>query len=227
MCGRFALKAKSERVKAEFKAAVLPGTAGFERFNIAPSQMISAVLNNESERVLTQLKWGLVPSWAKDPDIGSRMINARSETLTEKPSFRDAFKKRRCIIPSSGFYEWQKSASGGKQPFYFYLKEKEVFGFAGLYEEWLDNQTGELLETCTIITTEANAVLKPVHDRMPVILVATDYDEWLDEKQTDTKRLQRLLVPYSADAMASHVVSRAVNITSSDEAGLIVPMNSK
>lgn len=204
MCGRFTLKAKPEPIKAEFKAAsILPESAGFERFNIAPSQMIAAVLNNESERVVTQLKWGLVPSWAKDPDIGNRMINARSETITEKPSFRDAFKKRRCIIPTSGFYEWKKSAyGGGKQPFYFYLKEKEVFGFAGLYEEWLDQQTGELLETCTIITTTANAVLKPVHDRMPVILMATDYDEWLDEKQTDTERLQRLLVPYSADAMA-------------------------
>ena len=227
MCGRFTLKAKPERIKAEFKAAVLPEAAGFERFNIAPSQMIDAVLNNEKKRIVTQLKWGLVPSWAKDPDIGNRMINARSETITEKPSFREAFKKRRCIIPSSGFYEWQKSASGGKQPYYFYLKEKEVFGFAGLYEEWIDNQTGELLETCTIITTEANAVLKPVHDRMPVILAATDYDEWLDEKQTDTERLQRLLVPYSADAMASHTVSGAVNIPTSNEAGLIASVNSK
>lgn len=229
MCGRFTLKAKPERIKAEFKAAILPGTASFERFNIAPSQMIGAVLNQEKERIVTQLKWGLVPSWAKDPEVGNRMINARSETITEKPSFREAFKKRRCIIPSSGFYEWQKSASGGggKQPFYFYLKEKEAFGFAGLYEEWIDNQTGELLETCTIITTTANAVLKPVHDRMPVILAATDYDEWLDEKQTDTERLQRLLMPYSAAAMASHTVSRAVNIPTTDEAGLIEPINSK
>lgn len=155
------------------------------------------------------------------------MINARSETITEKPSFREAFKKRRCIIPISGFYEWQKSAGGSKQPFYFYLKEKEFFGFAGLYEEWLDRQTGEVLETCTIITTTANEVLKPVHDRMPVILMANDYDEWLDENVTDTERLQRLLVPYSADAMASHAVSRAVNIATTDEAGLILPVNSK
>lgn len=227
MCGRFTLKAQPERIKAEFKAAVLPEAAGFERFNIAPSQMIDAVLNQEKERVVTRLKWGLVPSWAKDPEVGNRMINARSETITEKPSFREAFKKRRCIIPSSGFYEWQKSAGGGKQPFYFYLKEKEVFGFAGLYEEWIDNQTGELLESCTIITTEANAVLKPVHDRMPVILTANHYDEWLDEKATDTERLQKLLVPYSAQAMASHAVSRAVNIATTDEAGLIEPMNSK
>ncbi len=227
MCGRFTLKAKPERIKSEFKAAVLPEAASFERFNIAPSQMIDAVLNNEKKRIVTQLKWGLVPSWAKDPDVGNRMINARSETITEKPSFREAFKKRRCIIPSSGFYEWQKSAGGGKQPFYFYLKEKEVFGFAGLYEEWIDNQTGELLETCTIITTTANAVLKPVHDRMPVILAATDYDEWLDEHVTDTEQLQKLLAPYPAQAMASHAVSRAVNIATTDEAGLIEPVNSK
>ncbi len=194
MCGRFTNRAKSEQIKKEFKA-VNESSASFEpRYNIAPTQMIDVVLEAEQERTLSQLKWGLVPSWSKDPDIGSRMINARAETLSEKPSFREAFRKRRCIIPTSGFYEWKKaSAANTKQPFYFYLNEKDVFGFAGLYEEWLDKQTGELLETCTIITTEANEILKSVHDRMPVILHSKDYDEWLDKDTKDTERLQNHL----------------------------------
>ncbi len=146
--------------------------------------------------------------------------------MTEKPSFREAFKSRRCIIPASGFYEWQKKGTGAKQPFYFYLNGKEVFGFAGLYEEWLDKQTGELLETCTIITTEANDVLKPVHDRMPVILKAENYDEWVDAKEKNTDKLKKLLVPYPVSEMSSHAVSRSVNIPDSDSPDLITPLNS-
>ncbi len=162
--------------------------------------MIDVVFAPESERMLSQLKWGLVPSWSKDAPTSKGLINARAETITEKPSFREAFKSHRCIIPASGFYEWQKKGTGAKQPHYFYLNYKEVFGFAGLWEEWLDKQTGELLETCTIITTEANDVLKPVHDRMLVILRAGIYDEWLDVRVKDTGKLQELLKPYSAKA---------------------------
>lgn len=154
------------------------------------------------------------------------MINARAETITEKPSFKEAFKKRRCIIPASGFYEWQARGKAGKQPYYFYFTEKPVFGFAGLYEEWLDKQTGELLEICTIITTEANDVLKPVHHRMPVILKAEDYGMWLDEKVKDEERLEKLLVHYPADEMKSHPVSKSVNMPDSDSAELITPLNS-
>jgi putative SOS response-associated peptidase YedK len=229
MCGRCTLKAKPEQIKAEFKATLTEDFSGASRFNIAPSRTIAAVLSRQDERLLTELKWGLIPSWAKDPAIGNQMINARSETITEKPSFREAFKKRRCIVPSSGFYEWKKSSAqgAGKQPFYFYLREKEVFGFAGLWEEWIDRESGELTETCTIITTASNDVLKPVHDRMPVILDETDYDRWLDEKEIDINRLQKLLVPYPAPLMTSHPVSRAVNVASSDEAALILPVNSK
>jgi putative SOS response-associated peptidase YedK len=188
--------------------------------------LIDVVAVQSDERELSQFKWGLVPSWAKDSDIGNRMINARAETLAEKPSFRDAFKKRRCIIPASGFYEWRKKGSGAKQPFYFYLREKEVFGFAGLWEEWIDKESGDVLETCTIITTEANGVLKPVHDRMPVILKADDYSRWLDPKENNTDRLQKLLVPYPADEMDSHAVSTSVNIPEADSAELIKPLNS-
>lgn len=170
MCGRFVSKAKREEIEKEFKVKIGEDNLSAPRYNIAPTQMIAAVSGIENEREFSLFKWGLVPRWAKDESIGNKLINARAETLTEKPSFREAFRSRRCIIPASGFYEWMRAAKGAKQPFYFYLKEKEVFGFAGLWEEWLDKETGEAVETCTIITTEANDVLKPVHDRMPVIL---------------------------------------------------------
>jgi putative SOS response-associated peptidase YedK len=168
MCGRFTQTAPREKVQKEFAAKTPESNLFQPRYNIAPMQIVPVVRDAESERIISTLKWGLVPSWSKDAEIGNRMINARAETLTEKPSFREAFSKRRCLIPTSGFYEWKKTNSGAKQPFYFYLKEKEVFGFAGLWEEWLDKESGELLETFTIITTAANDVLKPVHDRMPV-----------------------------------------------------------
>ena len=196
------------------------------RYNIAPMQIVPVVRDAASDRQISTFKWGLVPSWSKNAEIGNRMINARAETITEKPSFREAFRNRRCIIPASGFYEWQKTEKGAKQPFYFYLKEREVFGFAGLWEEWIDKESGELLETCTIITTEANEVLKPVHDRMPVILKPEDYDQWLDLKEKNTDKLQKLLVPYIAKEMDLHPVSRSVNVITTNNAELIAPINS-
>jgi putative SOS response-associated peptidase YedK len=226
MCGRFTISAKSEQIRKEFKTAVSDSLTLEPRYNIAPSQMIGVVFEPEEERILSELKWGLVPSWSKEARAAKGLINARAETLVEKPSFREAFRKRRCIIPASGFYEWQKSGSGAKQPFYFYLKDKDVFGFAGLWEEWLDKQTGELLETCTIITTEANAVLKPVHDRMPVILKPDSYDLWLDKNLEDAGKLQELLMPYPAGEMSSHPVSRSVNTPETNSPDLITPINS-
>ena len=219
MCGRFTNSAEIKDIEKEFKIN-LSETKSKPRYNIAPSQEIDVVLNQDDKIILTELKWGLVPSWSKDPDIGNRMINARGETLSEKPSFREAFKKRRCIIPATGFYEWKKAA-GGKQPYYFFLPDKSIFGFAGLYEEWTDKKTGELLETCTIITTEANDVLKAVHDRMPVILNSENYALWLDEKVHDTNQLQKLIVPYSAKEMNAYPVSKSVNIPDVDSAELI------
>lgn len=227
MCGRFTNRAKPEQIEKEFKVGAKNPNLYEPRYNIAPTQMISAVLQEKSNRILTQLKWGLVPSWSKDASIGSRMINARAETLAEKPSFREAFARRRCIIPASGFYEWQKTNSGAKQPFYFYLKDREVFGFAGLWESWLDRETGEELETCTIITTEANEAVEPVHERMPVILKAENYEEWLDAKEKNTERLQKFLLPYPGEEMSAHEVSRSVNIPDTDSPELIKPLNSK
>ncbi len=221
MCGRFTNKAKSKDIEKEFKVGRKNANLFEPRYNIAPAHMIDVVFEPETGRILSQLKWGLVPSWSKDASTSKGLINARAETLTEKPSFREAFKSRRCIIPASGFYEWDKKSSGVKQPYYFYLKNKEVFGFAGLWEEWLDKETGELIETCTIITTEANEVLEPVHDRMPVILKTKDYDQWLDAKEKDTDKLQKLFLPYPASEMIAYQVSKTVNIPSNDSPELI------
>lgn len=221
MCGRFTNNAKPEQIEKEFKVGRVNPKLFAPRYNIAPTQMIPAVLEQDGQRIVENLKWGLVPHWSKDDSFASKLINARAETLSEKPSFRDAFKSHRCIIPATGFYEWDKKPSGAKQPFYFYLKDKDVFGFAGLWSEWTDKKTGELRETCTIITTEANKVLEPVHDRMPVILKAKDYDQWLDAKEKDTDKLQKLLASYPASEMASYKVSRSVNLPENDLPELI------
>jgi putative SOS response-associated peptidase YedK len=165
------------------------------------------------------LKWGLVPSWAKDISIGAKLINARSETVTEKPSFREAFKQRRCIIPADGFYEWQRT-EGRKQPFFFQMRDERPFGFAGLWERW-QGATGQVIESCTILTTEANEVLRPVHDRMPVILHSDDYELWLDEDVRKREFLNDLLRPYPAKEMVSHPVSTAINSPGNQGATLI------
>ena len=221
MCGRFTETAKPNQIEKEFSIKISDEKLFKPRYNIAPTQTISAVLEKDGERIVSGLKWGLIPHWSKDDSFASKLINARSETLAEKPSFRDAFKHKRCIIPASGFYEWDKKSSGAKQPYYFFLNDREVFGFAGLWEEWLDKESGELVETCTIITTEANEVLEPVHDRMPVVLKAEDYEQWLDEKISDTKKLENLLVPFPAKEMNSYAVSRDVNSPSNDSPELI------
>lgn len=220
MCGRFTSKAKPKQIEKEFDVKVSGEEFFKPRYNIAPTQMIAAVLESDGEGIVEGLRW-LIPSWAKDESIGNKLINARAETLAEKPSFKNAFRSHRCIIPASGFYEWRKAAKGAKQPFYFHLKDKDVFGFAGLYEKWLNKESGEQIETCTIITTEADKVLEPIHDRMPVILKAKDYEQWLDAKEKDTNKLQKLLAPYPAAEMTSHAVSRSVNTPSVDSTELI------
>jgi len=225
MCGRFTNNAKAKDIEKEFKVGKLNPKIFSDRYNIAPSQEIAAVLETGGERIVSNLKWGLIPHWSKDDSFASKLINARAETIAEKPSFRDAFKHARCIIPATGFYEWDKKSKGVKQPYYFYLKEKDVFGFAGLWSEWTDKESGEVIETCTIITTEANKVLEPVHDRMPVILKEKDYDDWLDEKEDNTDYLQKFLVPFPASAMKSHPVSTLVNSPSENSPELI--LNSK
>src|SRR5947209_13713856 len=166
MCGRFTLRTPKERIKREFQLKVEPFVEA--RYNIAPTQNVLAVRQSTDGREAVELKWGLIPSWAKDASMGARLINARSETVTEKPSFREAFKRRRVIIPADGIYEWRR-AGGSKQPYFFHMRDDRVFGFAGLWDKWRDEE-GEVIESCTILTTEANEVFRAVHDRMPVIL---------------------------------------------------------
>ena len=196
------------------------------RFNIAPTQTITSVHQTLDGREMKFLKWGLVPSWAKDASMGAKLINARSETVTEKPSFREAFKHRRCLIPADGFYEWAR-AEGKKQPYFFQLRDEQPFGFAGLWERWQGGD-GAVIESCTILTTEANDVLRPVHDRMPVIIHPEDYELWLDDDERKNGLRRDLLQPFPVEEMLGYPVSTLVNSMRSQGAALVaqVPINS-
>ena len=182
------------------------------------------VVGDDGKRYMKQMRWGLIPSWAKDPAIGNRMINARVETLAEKPAFRAALKKRRCIIPADGFYEWQKLGKV-KQPVRIILKSREPFGFAGLWEHW-QSPEGEEVLSCTIITTEANTLLKAVHERMPAILTRDDEPAWLNPNAQDPEKLLSLLKQYPPDQMDFYPVSRDVNSPAVDKASNIEPLRS-
>ncbi|AFZ13754.1 protein of unknown function DUF159 [Crinalium epipsammum PCC 9333] len=208
MCGRFTLTQSAEIIAQVFDLGNIPPFN--PRYNIAPSQAIATILikPDDTERQLQMLHWGLIPRWAKDVKMGAKLINARAETLTEKPSFRTAFKKRRCLIIADGFYEWQQQ-DGKKQPFYFKLQDEQPFAFAGLWEHWESER--EVIESCTILTTEANQIMQPIHGRMPVILSSKDYDLWLDPSVQKSDLLQPLLLPYSAEEMTAYPVSTRVN----------------
>lgn len=220
MCGRYTLTAPVEVLMEEFGiTGRLPEIT--PRYNVAPGQSVAAVVEGgDGGRRLEMLKWGLVPSWAKDPGIGNRMINARSETAAEKPSFRKAMKDRRCLILADGFYEWRKVA-GGKQPYHIRMEDGRPFAFAGLWEEW--DRGEEPIRSCTILTTGANDLVSEVHDRMPVILPQEHRELWLDPDQHDPSVLLSLLAPYSPDAMTAYPVSRAVNRPSNDSPALVEP----
>ena len=192
------------------------------RFNIAPSQAVAAVRQRETARELVDMQWGLIPSWANDPKIGARMINARAETVAEKPAFRSAFARRRCLIPTDGFYEWKKTDAKNKQPVYVQLRGGRPFAFAGLWEHWCGD-AGTEIDSCSVITTDANDLLRDVHDRMPVILPEEAYDAWLDPRQ-DAGRLQSLLVPYPADKMNYFPVNTTVNNARNESANCIEPV---
>ncbi|NTW48302.1 MAG: SOS response-associated peptidase [Chlorobiales bacterium] len=220
MCGRFVCKSTMDELVEAFQIDEVSDDLPEPSYNIGPSGSVLAIIGN-GKRKLGMLQWGLVPSWAKDPEIGHKMINARAETLTEKPSFRDAFKKRRCLIVANGFYEWRKDADE-KVPMYIYLKSNRPFAFAGLYEMW-HSPEGEKLSTCTIITTAPNSLMKPIHNRMPAIIPAYGYDHWLDRNVTDPEVLQALLAPYPAEEMAAYAVSRWVNSPRNNSEKCIAP----
>jgi putative SOS response-associated peptidase YedK len=214
MCGRFTQTHSAEDIAAAFGLTEIPQWQ--PRYNVAPTQVVPAIVaTSDRDRQFKPLRWGLIPSWAKDLSIGAKLINARAETLQEKPSFRDAFKRRRCLIVADGFYEWKKQA-GKKQPFYFRLENGEPFAFAGLWDCWHSSE-GDTLETCTIITTNANDLAATVHDRMPVILPPEHYNRWLDPNRQPTTDLQSLLRPYPTEAMTAYPVSGVVNSPAHDQ----------
>lgn len=210
MCGRFSLTQSAVALAETFQLEELP--AWQPRYNIAPTQTVVAIAMTASSPQARLLRWGLVPSWAKDQTIGAKLINARAETVAEKPSFRAAFKQRRCLILADGFYEWQRVDRKTKQPYYFQLADKQPFAFAGLWERWQGD--GDVVETCTILTTQANELLQPIHDRMPVIVNPEDYDRWLEP--TLTPDHQALLHPYNAALMQGYRVSTLVNRATND-----------
>ncbi|MCY3708894.1 MAG: SOS response-associated peptidase [Caldilineaceae bacterium] len=220
MCGRFVLRASPQNLQMLFDLDEAPQTG--PRYNIAPTQPVLAVRTNPHGglREATYLNWGLIPFWAKDPKIGSRMINARSETAAEKPSFRAAYKYRRCIVPADGFFEWQKER-GGKQPYLIGLESGEVFGIAGLWEHW--ERDGSAVESCTLLTTAANEFMEPLHHRMPVILDRRDYDEWLDPGVQTAGPLLHLMRPFDGAPMRAVAVSKMVNNARNDESGCVEP----
>ncbi len=228
MCGRFTLANTQKLAEAfagfEVLAELLP------RYNVAPSQPVAVVANNGQHKV-EFFNWGLIPSWAKDPKIGNQMINARAETLAEKPSFKNAYKRRRCLILADGFYEWytppspppiREGKGGGKTPMYIRLASGGPFAFAGLWEIW--QTAADTILSCTIITTTPNDLMAQIHNRMPVILPPTAYEQWLDPAERSPDQLQSLLQPYPAELMTAYPISKLVNSPRNDSPVLIEPV---
>lgn len=223
MCGRFTLALPPELI-----AEVIGGIEQNHlqpRYNIAPTQLVAVIRQDtRGRRYLGYLRWGLIPSWAKDASSGSRMINARAETVHEKPAFRHAFRSRRCIIPASGFYEWQTEA-GKKQPLYIRMKDDGPMIFAGLWESWRSPE-GEIVESCTILTTTSNSLIRPIHDRMPVILDRSAWDIWLSPDAA-REQLTTHLQPFPPDLLAMYPVGTGVNSPRNDSWELIEPLQQR
>lgn len=228
MCGRFLLMSPIEALQKLFEIKQRPNLRA--RYNIAPSQDVAIVrrstdVEDRAARELVSVRWGLIPSWAEDPKISYKMINARSETVDRLPSYRDAYRKRRCLIPADGFFEWQanagKDSKAPKQPFLIRRRDRAPFAFAGLYERWQAPNAGRVIETCTIVTTLANQCLAPIHHRMPVILGEGDYESWLDPK-TDGKPL---LGPCPDDWLETVMISDRINKPAHDDPGVLEPID--
>ena len=221
MCGRYTLTADAESIQLAFNLDSVEGWLE-PRFNIAPSQQ-APVISNRDPKQLSYMKWGLVPSWAKDPKIGNRMINARSETAAEKPSFRTAFKRRRCLIPADGYYEWAKQGKK-KTPMYIRHAERELFAFAGLWESW-KQPDGAWLNTCTILTTKANESILPIHHRMTVIVEPEDYELWLAPRELMPDEWLPMMAGPTPEQLSFHEVSTLVNSPANDNPMLISPVD--
>ena len=221
MCGRFTLTATFEEIISRFDIqSFMEEELYSPSFNIAPSHSVLAVINDGKSNRMGFLKWGLVPPWAKDVTIGNKMINARAETISEKPSFRNAFKKKRCIVIADSFYEWKRHEDKTKTPMRIKLKSNELFAMAGIWEGWKSSD-GKTLYTCSVITTVPNDLMKDIHDRMPVILKREDEKIWLDPEISDTTRLKPLLVPFDENEMETYEVSSLVNSPKNNSIELI------
>ena len=209
MCGRFSLAAEPGELQAAFPGFFFPEKMA-PRYNIAPSQPVLALPNNPN-KTADLFIWGLIPSWSKDPSFGARLINARGEGVSEKPSFRGAYKYKRCIVPATGFYEWKKASDGKtKTPYNIGMSQGGIFALAGLWDEWL-SPDGSVVKTCTIITTSPNSLMSKIHDRMPVILSPESYSEWLNPEPVRPGEVDHLLVPFNESKMAAYPVSTLVN----------------
>lgn len=212
MCGRYTLRATAGQWAEFFSLLPEVVTVSGPRWNVSPTQMVPIVRWDDAaaERAWRMARWGLIPSWAKDEKIGNRLLNARGETLAEKPSFRAAFKKRRCLIPADGYYEWSAITPKKKQPYLYSLRDGGLLAFAGLWETW-HSPAGQVIESCSIITTGANELAAQCHDRMPVILDPDQFTRWLDPREQDTAGLSSLLVSYPAERMQAEAVSSVIN----------------
>jgi putative SOS response-associated peptidase YedK len=222
MCGRYALYSNPLTLARRFGAEAPPDLP--LRYNVAPTQNVPIVRVGNGARRFALARWGLIPSWAKEPNTGYSTINARAETVASKPAFRAAFRHRRCLIPADGFYEWQSiSGSKTKQPWFIALADRKPMAFAGLWERWRGLE-GEELDSCSIIVTTANALMQPIHERMPVILAPDAWDAWLEPAATDAGGLQGLLKPYPAEGMAAWPVSTMINSPRNDNARCLEPI---
>ena len=222
MCGRYTITSAPEALRALFRFAEQPNFPA--RYNVAPTQAIPIVRLVEGKREFALVRWGFVPSWVKDPNQFSLIINARGESVCDKPAFRAAMKRRRCLIPADGFYEWQATGKGPKQPFYIHAKSGEPLAFAGLWETW-EGPNGEAVDSAAIVTTRANKVLAPLHDRMPVIIAPDAFDLWLNCGEVDARTAEALIAPAPDALLTAYPVSTAVNRTANDNAALILPLD--
>lgn len=223
MCGRFVQASEPEVYADAFGVDRIVADGLPTSYNVAPTDRVYAVAEHEGGRLLGSFRWGLIPFWAKDRKIAARNINARAETVADKPAFRDSFARRRCIIPADGFFEWQKLPKG-KLPHYIHSSDGTPLGFAGLWASWKDPVDGERIRTCTIITGSPNDLVAPIHDRMPVILQPDTWAAWLDPANDDAEALRNLLVPAASDVLSEHAVSTLVNKVANNVPELIVPL---
>ncbi len=214
MCGRLTQQLASDEIARLFSADDEAGDPG-GHFNVAPSQPIQTLLQLDGRRIVTMTRWGLIPAWADRADVGARLINARGETVAEKPAFRASFRRQRCIIPAGAFYEWQRSGRG-KVPFAISRRDGSPLALAGIWATWQNPHTDDRIRSCSIITTSANDLMAPIHDRMPVVLPEETWGFWLDPMNEDVAALQSLLRPYPDDALVAHPVSPLVNDVRND-----------